>query len=366
MWKRFYEAVYEIESFGALPDNAETLPFAQSPGGQVVAALTTDPDGACARIDRARAVAGEAARCMMTAATGADMESRVAQGIAQQRAARRRSGAGRRTHLWIRAEVPADPPLDKLTHLRGDVSWHLEGNTAFEMPQEARGLTDAALAALRLVSPGQTDAQVREAGRATYLLDDAHPDRPVHTVSVNAGPVQMYTVHPMSGEALEAARRATGYMRDDPKLTRVARLLGVAQKADTDELTAFITAWTALEMFVNITFSSCYHAWWQAREAAANGTSLVAEARPVGKFPLSEKFAVLAEALHSAGQDEDLGQFRALKDQRDALVHRFEGAEGPFPTAIVIGLLAEYLRRHLDERFAVGLPPGPADADPPR
>ena len=87
--------------------------------------------------------------------------------------------------------------------------------------------------------------------------------------------------------------------------------------------------------------------------------------RPVAKVPTAETFAILAEALHPAGRDEDLVRFRAAKGRRAALVHRFEDAEGPFPAAAVVGLLAAHLHRSLDEGPVGGSPPGPVGANLP-
>ena len=46
----------------------------------------------------------------------------------------------------------------------------------------------------------------------------------------------------------------------DPKLGRVASLLGVVQSADPDELIAFAATSSALVTIVNTTFSSRHHA----------------------------------------------------------------------------------------------------------
>ncbi|MES9875118.1 MAG: hypothetical protein ABW146_18610, partial [Candidatus Sedimenticola sp. 6PFRAG7] len=107
------------------------------------------------------------------------------------------------------------------------------------------------------------DKKLEEIGSVLYLVD---PDKgiPIYPFNFEAGRVGAYVSSPVGeGFAAEVASLAAP-LAAAPALERPVRLLLSSLQVGTDSLPAFISAWSALEIFVNATFKSRYERQWFA------------------------------------------------------------------------------------------------------
>lgn len=134
-------------------------------------------------------------------------------------------------------------------------------------------------------------------------------------------------------------------------MSRPVSLLVTSLEEATGELQRFISAWSALEIFVNAAFKSTYETrWFEIMEEGAP-----ASARPVfarfqdvmsDKYRLADKFLVIASVLDPATAAGDAAEFGRLKKLRDGLLHALD-TSSPLPTDAIQMLLLKYMRLHL-------------------
>lgn len=154
-----------------------------------------------------------------------------------------------------------------------------------------------------------------------------------------------------------APRRATA-LAASPKLQKAASLLVESLDRGTSPLRAFIAAWSALEIFVNVAFKERHHDLLIAALSASTPALKIGvvpriEEVMVDKYRLSDKFAAIAAFLTPDSVEADLKIFAGLKKERDAYFHgdQLESVEAHAEEAQK--LLRRYLGLELDARAAL-------------
>ena len=118
----------------------------------------------------------------------------------------------------------------------------------------------------------------------------------------------------------------------------------------------FISAWSALEIFVNANFKATYEARWF--DIMENGAPLAA--KPVferfkdvigRRSGLADKFLIIASVLDASGAATDTGNVRQLKSVRDSVTHLF-GNYHICQRRQIQGLLLKYMLLHIDRPAA--------------
>jgi hypothetical protein len=112
----------------------------------------------------------------------------------------------------------------------------------------------------------------------------------------------------------------------DHDLERVNRLLVSSLQSERDTMRSFLDAWTAMEILINKTFKS-----YEGRY----------------KYPLVDKFRLLASRLCPENADEDVRQLTRVKKIRDNLLHGQDIDEASLPVRTVQDLARRYLRLRL-------------------
>jgi hypothetical protein len=127
---------------------------------------------------------------------------------------------------------------------------------------------------------------------------------------------------------------------------------------EADHLRTFIFGWTALEIFINKVFSR-YGGDFVSSGARVPETSRYSEritrAIENDKYPLLDKFAIIAAVLMSESvvsdvdeYDRVVNEFQGMKDVRDTFFHGQDVPETSLPNVELQSLFAEFLRRHVD------------------
>jgi hypothetical protein len=141
-----------------------------------------------------------------------------------------------------------------------------------------------------------------------YLVNgDGKVVYPFHTKDFE-GPVSIIDHFDLA--VLDLNPRYAEALVGDKEMRGVSTLLAYSLEVSTDRLRTFLFTWTALEIFINKTFSSVY--------------------KTQNKNNIVDKFSVIASHLSGESSDEHIEQFKRIKGIRDRLVHRGEYEEASF------------------------------------
>jgi hypothetical protein len=178
------------------------------------------------------------------------------------------------------------------------------------------------------------------------------PEKPIYVMTMRGGAARLSVSSPINGEIAAAIHLRFSKLVADNDMHRPISLLVISLRKSIDHLQAFISAWSALEIFVNTSFKRTYESdWLEIMEAGAP-----VSAKPVfkrfkeimsDKYRLADKFLIMASVLDPEAAPSDSKDFRKLKKVRDDLLH---GLESPrdLPIEAVQSLLIKYMTLHCD------------------
>jgi len=138
----------------------------------------------------------------------------------------------------------------------------------------------------------------------------------------------------------------------DDELNRITDLLATSLKARNEQLKAFLTCWTALEIFVNKYFKVFNKEFFtelkagehpDVREQYLDRISEVMK----DKYKLNDKFGIIALRLSPKTADRDVDIFNILKKQRDDMAHGQNINERELDVINTQHLLTKYLKLFL-------------------
>lgn len=297
----------------------EHLLFASS-GSQVRVLLTSDLEGWSEHLDRSASIRD----IIFAVGLGDTPEQAIRrqQTLEAVRAARRKAYSKGVFLILDAKKRAADIPAEYRRVDDFGVTIDAFDNDAVR--DELRPFLTGAVAAILVALPGGSDRRVEPIGAAVFSVDPAD-DRHVYNFNIRMGsPTLSINGVLNAGRIPEIVRYAT-FLAVDEALSKVTRLL-LASAIEQEPYGRFLLSWTALEMFVNTTFSETYEG--VAIAARADGASPLGQAmRPHLRdgsdgFPLRTRFAAIAHSLASGDFAADSKEFAALKSLRDGFVHR--------------------------------------------
>lgn len=219
-------------------------------------------------------------------------------------------------YLVIKGQIAA-PPIDpNLRRELAGLNVSMD-QTSFDSARETfKSLARALITATALNLPHHNDRQYALVGETGYLTEPGRSE-PIYSVGMVAMGGRASVSNSLDTANAERIARQAAKLVEDGGLERSSRLLSLSHDQKTDELQAFLAAWSALEIFVQKSFSAQYEGQW---------FDLLEGAAPPAAGPVFERL-------------------RAVK--RDALLHG-EEVEAPYPTEAIQALLQTYMRLHLD------------------
>jgi hypothetical protein len=183
-----------------------------------------------------------------------------------------------------------------------------------------------------------------------YLLDS--DGKIYHSFTPSLGAVSVRVSSPLTTEILEAARFYGEALLHRPNMARVIRLFHHSIDESSDKLRSFLSAWAALEILINKTFSGYESQFIDAIKQAAPSHALYAYLDRVsevmsGKYRLLDRFIIVSHFLAESSSDADTRQFKEIKDMRDRLLHGADILEADLPVHETQDLLHRYITGHL-------------------
>ncbi|MBB4304141.1 hypothetical protein GGD81_003197 [Rhodobium orientis] len=175
--------------------------------------------------------------------------------------------------------------------------------------------------------------------------------RPTYSLAINASLSHTSRMQLTSEAATNAAEFAS-HISDADELETIVRLLSLSAKANTEPMTAFLAAWSALEIFVQEVFKSdCEPLAYDLISQSVPETALfVAKTREVmsNKYNIRDKFSLVACMLAGTEAVADIEIFKTIKKRRDDLAHAMKGDVRELPAERARALLRKYLKLHLE------------------
>jgi hypothetical protein len=345
-----YVAIYRLLGLNKLLGNAETQDFVVLPNVNATVKLTTNPEPFCLHLNRASALATQLLKGLFGQDKDGTLEERLAAEIEEVRVNRQKRNKAGVFLVFEGTEDVASPDF-KFRRDTDDFAICFDAFAKGEVREKFRPALYGTLAAIGLALPQKADPRVEKIGDVSYLIE-SESGKVIYSFSIEGPPVTLSVSTPLSEDAMERARSRARAFPVDRTLAKIANLLIESQETKTNELRAFIAAWSALEMFVSSLFKAVYGERWfhnLSSNAPASAKPYFDRLKSVmnDKHRLADKFLVIAAILDSASAEKDVSDFRCLKSVRDGLFHTSEGATSQYPVEDTQNLLRKYLDLHL-------------------
>lgn len=259
--------------------------------------------------------------------------------------------AGRGVFLVLQGEANIATPDFNLRRDWDDFAICIDAIEPCEVNRIFRSSVQGVLAAVALALPADADRSVEKIGAVLYFVDSTS-GKPIYPRTFSIGSARVSLARQLTRKSIdEMATLAAKIDVADTGVAGSVELLLTSLEKATDQLQAFITSWSALEIFVNVTFASRYKNHWlhiMKTGAPTSATPVFKRIEEImrDKYRLADKFLIIASLLSPEGAVDDEKEFRRLKDFRDKFLHKGTTSL-PFPTADMQELLLKYLKLHL-------------------
>jgi hypothetical protein len=342
-----YSSLYHIRGLSPAspPTDEEMFADAEQHGRAV---LTSDPGQLGEQLDSSTALA----TMLLTGLIGGDKESgtvderlaRQVQRLRDERANKFPSGV----FLFFEASGRCTSITPQVEHDYGSFVLALDGLPKREIRNRHEPLVRKILAAIGLGLASV--AGFKKISDATVFFTDE--GKPVYGFNFEGGIPEMLVSRRPSAEDLAATRQLVEKIAKDNALERVIRLLNESLEPDQGKLRKFLSAWMALEVFVNKSFGMYAERFWDGFSADVSAPIRERYLKRIhkvmrDKYKLLDKFVIISAELDPAEADTDIEIFQCGKKLRDQFSHGEVVDENALLVADVQGLVRKFLRLHV-------------------
>ncbi len=190
-------------------------------------------------------------------------------------------------------------------------------------------------------------------GEGVYLTNEA--GKIIYSISFSmSGEAAVSTS--LSDERVGQISSRYAMLQKSNDMESIERLFSQMADYETDRLKAFLFGWTALERLIAKAFKTYEHAFLSPLTNADQTTLreiFLDRIKDVmkDKYRLADKFIAVASVLFPRASDnemqEDIKQFRQLKQLRDSISHGEEFFEKDLPIHELSALLRKYVLAHV-------------------
>lgn len=344
-----YIGIWKLHGANGLAGNAESFAIADNAADGVRATIVSNPAPYFHHIDRSLALLDITAHGGLKIVVNSNSSQTLAERAAAIHASRKDLNlAG--AYLVIERQARGGEINPALRRDADDFSVCFDGVDKKEVQSAVRPFLTAVMSAVTMNLKENAERQFSKIGEVVFLTENDSA-KPIYTFSYELGTPRVSVASPLDSEIAKSIARDAATMATDASLYSAARLLIGSLDRKTDALQAFLDAWTALEIFVNKTFSDRYEGHWHgflSSDAPAAAAPILDKLRSTmrDKYRLSDKFLIIAATLTPDTADDDLKEFVRLKRHRDRMLHG-EQVIGPYPTDAIQKLLERFMRLHL-------------------
>jgi hypothetical protein len=343
-----YSSLYHIRGLSPSSPNVDEKIF-DDPPQRTRAVLTSDPTPLCTQLDTSPVLANMLLTGLFHGTTEpGTIDERLARQVQRLREERQKKlGAG--VFLFVEANGETTDPFTPTTQRDcGDFILALDGPPKRDIRNHHEPVVRKILAAIGLGIPSV--AGFEKVADAVVFIDAG--GKPIYSFKFD-GKADAYVSRRPSAEDLAAARQLASRIVADTSMDRIVRLLNESLEPHQERLRKFLSAWMALEVFVNKNFSAYEKRFWDSLSA---GVSLPIRERYLkrihevmrDKYKLLEKFVVISSETDPSSADDDIAMFECGKDLRDRFSHGEAIDEAALPLEGIQGLVRRLVRLHIE------------------
>jgi hypothetical protein len=348
MLRAKYVGLYKVLGISALEDSTDVELAIVRPG--LTFRLSADPEPYAAVIDHETAVANIWLKTVFYGGElQGNLEERIHASLESERTARQKRGG---TGVFLIVLATDDTLHPNLEHLQdyGSFQTAREAIPAGHFSRLVQKDLERVLASIALVLPWNVTRAIEKVAE-TAFLEDEDTGKPTYSIPLSFQGGHAYVSESFTLEHRERVAAMFAALSSERDLDTPTRLLAQSLRTREDDPRAFLSAWAALEIFINKTFARYNARWEEALRSGvpASGQRYFDSVKRImeGKFNLVDKFAVIASMLDPDSGAEDVARLLEAKKARDGFYH----AVGEEPSRqLSLELLSKYLHLHLNAR----------------
>lgn len=345
-----YISVWKLHGASRLEGEEQSLELARFDRPNLSAILTSDPEPHCFEVDQANACATQILKAVFAPDKEGSPEERIA-AEQDEVAERRRRKFEKGLFLVFIGEAQVTDPDFRLRRDLDGFAICFDAIDKDALRDKFQHLIRTVITATQLSLDLNWSHRVERVGDAIYLFDADHGKR-IYTFTEKVGPARASLAGIMDVNRIETANKSIKGILENAYISKSMNLLVKSTNHGASELQAFISAWSALEIFINTAFKNRYkQKWYDAIEEGASLASRRAFERFKNvlkdKYRLSDRFLVVSDMLIPDEAVKDAEEFNRLKKIWDDFLHGSE-VDSALPTEAIQRLHLKYMKAHFD------------------
>lgn len=255
-----YIAIYKLHGANKLPEEAASAKLLASQSPAVTAILTDAPEPYFIHINKSAALGAQLLQGLFAPDQKGTWQERLAATVEEVKA-RRTEKTGTGVFLVFDGETDIPTPEFGLRRDTDDFAISFDAIAKSEIRESFRPFVQSVMTALGLSFSEGADRRIEILGDVVFLIDPSD-GKPIYDFSAQFGEVRLSVASPLTGQVISEAAVLAPKLVTLKDMARPTSLLITSFEVTTDNLQAFIAAWSALEICVNTTFKSTYEARW--------------------------------------------------------------------------------------------------------
>lgn len=342
-----YTVVYRLESISNSNLDEDKIVYQDENIG-ITVVLTSDVNRHCLSIDRGLACAslllrGKFGRESMQELPAVAIDSEITN-IQEKRLSKNKSAA----YAVVIINGQAELDIKKNLHQETDhfsISFDVIDKEFIRHQHKER--IHAIVASLAISTSPEYHAEKIASGICFFDADN----KPLYSYTLQGGRAHLIVAKPVDLETATEITRVIRLSNANMQLKTPFRLLTQSLETTQDNLRAFISAWSALEILTNKVFPD-YEEQFIAGildDHNSHGVNnFLGRIKDVmkDKYRLTDKFSLVASFL-SSEITEDIELFKSMKKMRDNISHGKEFNEEALPVEDARKLASKYLKNHM-------------------
>jgi hypothetical protein len=174
-------------------------------------------------------------------------------------------------------------------------------------------------------------------------------NKPTYSFSSQFGDVDGYISQLLDTVEVGKIVNCFESMRTDSTLSRVRHLLRTSFESEPDKLRSFLSAWSALEIFIGKMFAKCEDEIFDALRQSKQISPMLEFVRNVrtameSRYRFMDRFSAVAMTFDPENADSDIKAVKGFKSTRDGLAHGEDIVDRDLPCSSVRNIVRKYLQ----------------------
>lgn len=341
-----YTSIYRFEGISPNSQGEDRIIFNDEVRG-VTVLLVKDINEHCLEIDTGIACASMLLRGMFNAKKIASLPKEIQTEITkikEERGSKNKNGA----IIVIKIRGDADLNINEKLHNETD-DFHVcfDAINKDTLINQHKHTVNSVVSSLSILSSPEYHAE----NILDYVYFRDTNGKLLFSYTMKAGNLRAIVSKNLDDAIIKDSSELISSLINNTQLKSVSRLLAQSLETTQDKFRAFLSAWSAIEIFVNKVFA-LYEAKFISNVAddhSSHGVSKFLERIQTvmkDKYRLTDKFTLIASFL-SDDIESDINLFNRIKEQRNHIFHGQAFDEEALPVEDARRLISVYLKKHL-------------------